>query len=82
MGISHSAGGSCRVLTLLRQHQPKLVEILEKGNESDKDYTTKLLLSLSQHSCIQCTDMEWVADLLKKDVEAESEKVNLEVTKL
>eukprot|EP00919_Chromeraceae_sp_WS-2016_P049222 GHVR01116494.1.p1 GENE.GHVR01116494.1~~GHVR01116494.1.p1 ORF type:complete len:161 (+),score=6.92 GHVR01116494.1:52-483(+) len=82
MGISHSARGSCLVLTLLKQHQPKLADILEKGSESDKEYTTELLLSLCTHACTQCTDREWITELSNQDVAIEGEKDNLEVIRL
>lgn len=73
MGISRSARGSCQVLNLLQEHQPKLSVIITRGDAFERTDTKKLLTSLISHSCITraCRDKEWISNLLQECAEAE-----------
>lgn len=68
IGISRSPGGSCQVLNLLVQHQDKLADILRNSSEAKKYCTKELFQSLYNHSCTQCTDREWITELLNQGV--------------
>jgi hypothetical protein len=63
-GISRSNKGVCKLVNLLYQHQKKLTDILENGSKSDNRATRELLMHLANHNCGQCTDVEWIKELL------------------